>query len=64
MPFPKGICPKVNVILQLEYELTYYNPESIFLTITPRGHPTVLLNVSGFKCKWVYKEIAVLMLYK
>ena len=23
--FPKGICPKVNVIAQLEYELTYYD---------------------------------------
>ena len=23
--FPKGICPKVNVITRLEYELTYYN---------------------------------------
>ena len=23
--FPKGICPKVNVIAPLEFELTYYN---------------------------------------
>ena len=23
--FPKGICPKVNVIARLEYELAYYN---------------------------------------
>ena len=23
--FPKGICPKVNVIVQLEYELAYYD---------------------------------------
>ena len=23
--FPKGICPKVNVIAWLEYELAYYN---------------------------------------
>ena len=23
--FPKGICPKVNVIARLEYELTYYD---------------------------------------
>ena len=22
--FPKGICPKVNVIVRLEYELAYY----------------------------------------
>ena len=31
--FPKSICPKVNVIA-----LTTI-PESIALTITPRGHP-------------------------
>ena len=24
--FPKGICPKVNVKAQLEYELAYYDP--------------------------------------
>ena len=23
--FPKGICPKMNVIARLEYELTYYD---------------------------------------
>ena len=23
--FPKGICPKVNVIAQLEFELAYYD---------------------------------------
>ena len=23
--FPKGICPKVNVIVRLEYELAYYD---------------------------------------
>ena len=23
--FPKGICPKVNVITRLEFELAYYN---------------------------------------
>ena len=34
--FPKGICPKVNVIARLEYELAYYDSA---LTITPRGHP-------------------------
>ena len=38
--FPKGICPKVNVIARLEYELAYY--DSIVLTITPRGHPLSL----------------------
>ena len=23
--FPKGICPKMNIIVRLEYELTYYD---------------------------------------
>ena len=27
MPFPKGICPKVNVIARLELELAYYDSE-------------------------------------
>ena len=25
IPFPKGICPKVNVIARLEFELAYYD---------------------------------------
>ena len=25
IPFPKGICPKVNVIARLVYELAYYD---------------------------------------
>ena len=25
IPFPRGICPKVNVIARLEYELAYYD---------------------------------------
>ena len=37
--FPKGICPKVNVIARLEYELAYYDSAIIALTITSRGHP-------------------------
>ena len=36
--FPNGICPKANVIAQLEFELAYYDSRSIALTITPRGH--------------------------
>ena len=35
--FPKGICLKVNVIAQLEFELAY--SDSALLTITPRGPP-------------------------
>ena len=36
---PKGICPKVNVIARLEYELAYYDSAVHCLTILPRGHP-------------------------
>ena len=36
--FPKGICPKVNVIPQLEFKLTTIQQSSA-LTITPRGYP-------------------------
>ena len=36
--FTKGICPKVNVIARLEFELTTI-PQAIALTITQRGHP-------------------------
>ena len=25
MPFPKGISPKVNVLLRLQFELAYYD---------------------------------------
>ena len=25
--FPKGICPKVNLLVRLEYELAYYDSE-------------------------------------
>ena len=35
---PKGICLKVNVIAQLEFELAHYNSAAQSLTITPRGH--------------------------
>ena len=34
--FPKGICPKVNVIAWLEFEPAYYEPAYYDLTITPR----------------------------
>ena len=36
--FLKGICPKVNIIAWLEFELTTTIPQSIAITITPRGH--------------------------
>ena len=42
--FLKGICPKVNVIERLEYELAYYDST---LTITPRRHlRKILVNLT------------------
>ena len=38
--FPKGICPKVNVIARLEYELAYYDSAvHRFNHYTTRTHP-------------------------
>ena len=37
--FPKGICPKVNVIARLEYELAYYDSAVHRLNHYTRGHP-------------------------
>ena len=42
--FPKGICPKVNVIARLEFELITI-PQSRALNITPQGHPLF--------CTWI-----------
>ena len=40
--FPKGICPKVNVIARLEYELAYYDSAvhrfNHYTTRTPQLH--------------------------
>ena len=41
--FPKGICPKVNVIARLEYELAYYDSAvHHFNHYTTRTPPTFL----------------------
>ena len=38
--FPKGICPKVNVIARLEFELAYYDstthPFNYYTTMSPQ----------------------------
>ena len=45
--FPKGICPKVNVIVRLEFELAYYNPAvHRFTHYTTRPHPTSVLDLT------------------
>ena len=37
--FPKSICPKMNIIARLEFELAKATfPQSSILTIIPRGH--------------------------
>ena len=33
--FPKGICPKVDVIARLEFELAYYDSAVYYPTKTP-----------------------------
>ena len=40
--FPKGICPKVNVIARLEYELAYYDS-----AVHPFNHYTTRTSFSG-----------------
>ena len=44
--FPKGICPKVNVIAWLEYELAYYDSavHRFNHRFTRRGLPPKLFN--------------------
>ena len=42
--FPKGICPKVNVIARLEYELAYYDSAAHrFYHYTTRTPPGLVL---------------------
>ena len=50
--FPKGICPKVNVIGRLEYELAYYDP-----AVHRFNHYTTRTPPSFFffnKVMWIY----------
>ena len=56
--FPKGICPKVNLIAPLEFELAYYDiPHSIALTITP-WYPTSSCNDERIRYFFLFKEIS------
>ena len=49
--FPKGICPKVNVIVRLEYRLTYYDSAvHCFNHYTTRTPPQIIcLHTDVFK---------------
>ena len=51
--FPKGICPKVNVIARLETDSRTTIPQFIALTITPRGHPHYHLRCTGLSEKLI-----------
>ena len=43
--FPKGICPKVNVRVQLEFKLIYHNPAVYcFNHYTTRTPPSTISN--------------------
>ena len=55
--FPKGISPKVNIIVQQEFELGTI-PQSSSLTISPRGH---VLYVKYWFLKLILKWFQVLM---
>ena len=47
--FPKGICPKVNVIARLEYELAYYDSAvHRFNHYTTRTPPWRVEDTGGF----------------
>ena len=50
--FPLGICPKVNVIARLEFELTFYDSPvpcfTHYTTKTPQPVDRILLSLSRF----------------
>ena len=49
--FPKGIYPKVNVIVRLEFELAYYDSAvECFNHYTPDTPPDCLLNTHFLFC--------------
>ena len=57
--FPKGICPKVNIIARLEFELALYDPAAhrfnLYATRTP---PSERLN--DIKQNNFYKHLGLL----
>ena len=46
--FPKGICPKVNVIARLGFELAYYNSAVHRVNIIPRAHSPCQFFISRY----------------
>ena len=48
IPFLKGICPKVNMISRLEFELAYYHSTvqsfNHYTTITPPLSTSLMIN--------------------
>ena len=62
--FPKGICPKVNVIARLEYELAYYDSAvhrfNHYTTRTPIhvwGRELILLPWIDFKLNFFQVQV-------
>ena len=55
---PKSICPKVNVIVRLEFELTYYNPTvhhfNCYTTRTPLQNLHVHMQCIEYVCTFSY----------
>ena len=47
--FPKGICPKVNVIARLEYELAYYDSAVHHFNHYTTRTPSTVLGAEGFE---------------
>ena len=53
--FPKGICPKVNIIAWLEFELAYYDPDNpafnhYTTVITPTKWMNEINNLKWQRC--------------
>ena len=50
--FPKGICPKVNIIVRLEFELAYYDcavQRFNYYTMKTPPHPVIHARRGNFK---------------
>ena len=67
--FPKGICPKVNVIVRLEFELAYYDPAvhrfNHYTTRTPLHKPgyiyrTVKIHKPGSPFRPIISQVTTL----
>ena len=58
--FPKGICPKVNIIVQLEYELAYYDSTVHHFNHYTTRTPPVLFDPYHVLPLWVKVDLVVM----